>query len=138
MFIKYCRLTFYNLLKAIYPNWDYGFEKTIWQPCIRLEEKRVAWLSDFSWFNIPKRGKYTKLSQNIPNGQKIYQKALILDQMSKYTNKCAFIEKLCSYISWQSRYSVCNKLAYTIFFFFLCMYWKGTAKPSCHVQSSLS
>jgi hypothetical protein len=37
-------------------------------------------LPDFSWYNIPKRGKYNKLLLNIPNGHKIYQIAL------KYTN----------------------------------------------------
>jgi hypothetical protein len=36
-------------------------------------------LPDFSWYNIPKREKYTKWSQNIPKGHKIYQKA------TKYT-----------------------------------------------------
>jgi hypothetical protein len=33
-------------------------------------------LPDFSWFNIPKRGKYTKSPQNIPNGHKMYAKWL--------------------------------------------------------------
>jgi hypothetical protein len=39
-----------------------------------------AGLPDFSWYNIPKREKYTKWLQNIPNGYKIYQMAI------KYTN----------------------------------------------------
>jgi hypothetical protein len=30
-----------------------------------------AGLPDFSWYNIPKREKYTKLSQNIPNDRKM-------------------------------------------------------------------
>jgi hypothetical protein len=45
----------------------------------------VAGLPDFSWRNIPKRGKlyqnttkYTKGQQTIPNDYKIYQKFLIL------------------------------------------------------------
>jgi hypothetical protein len=35
-----------------------------------------AGLPDFSWSKIPKRGKYTKLPQNIPNGHKIFPMAL--------------------------------------------------------------
>jgi hypothetical protein len=38
-------------------------------------------LPDFSRYNIPKREKYTKLPQNIPNGYEIYKMAV------KYT-KC--------------------------------------------------
>jgi hypothetical protein len=30
-------------------------------------------LPDFSWYMIPKREKCTKLTQNVPNGNKIYQ-----------------------------------------------------------------
>jgi hypothetical protein len=37
-------------------------------------------LPDFSWYNVPKRGKiyqitikYTKWPQNVPNGRKIHQ-----------------------------------------------------------------
>jgi hypothetical protein len=30
-------------------------------------------LPDFSWLNTPKGGKYTKLTQNIPNEHKIFQ-----------------------------------------------------------------
>jgi hypothetical protein len=33
-------------------------------------------LPDFSWYKIPKREKYTKLPQNIPNVYKIYQKTV--------------------------------------------------------------
>jgi hypothetical protein len=33
-------------------------------------------LPDFSWYNIPKREKYTKGPKNIPNGHKIYQTAI--------------------------------------------------------------
>jgi hypothetical protein len=33
-------------------------------------------LPDFSWYNIPKREKYTKLPQNVPNVHEIYQMAL--------------------------------------------------------------
>jgi hypothetical protein len=29
-------------------------------------------LPDISFYNIPKRGKYTKFQHNIPNGRKIY------------------------------------------------------------------
>jgi hypothetical protein len=33
-----------------------------------------AGLPDFSWYNVPKREKYTKkLPQNIPNGYELYQ-----------------------------------------------------------------
>jgi hypothetical protein len=32
-----------------------------------------AGLPDFSWYNIPKREKYTKLSQNVPSDHKMYQ-----------------------------------------------------------------
>jgi hypothetical protein len=35
-----------------------------------------AGLPDFSWFKIPKQGKYTKLPQNIPNGHKIFPMAV--------------------------------------------------------------
>jgi hypothetical protein len=33
-------------------------------------------LPDFSRYNIPKRGKYTKWPQNIPNGHKIFPMAI--------------------------------------------------------------
>jgi hypothetical protein len=33
-------------------------------------------MPDFSWYNIPKRRKYTKWPQNIPNYRKIDQKAI--------------------------------------------------------------
>jgi hypothetical protein len=33
-------------------------------------------LPDFTSYNIPKRGKYTKFPQTIPNGYEIYQMAL--------------------------------------------------------------
>jgi hypothetical protein len=33
-------------------------------------------LPDFSWHNIPKREKYTKCPQNIPNGHKIFPMAV--------------------------------------------------------------
>jgi hypothetical protein len=36
----------------------------------------VAVLPDFSWYKIPKREKYTKLPQNIPNYHKIYQMSI--------------------------------------------------------------
>jgi hypothetical protein len=32
-----------------------------------------AGLPDFCWYNIPKRGKYTKRPQNVPKDHKIYQ-----------------------------------------------------------------
>jgi hypothetical protein len=35
-----------------------------------------SWLPDFSWHNIPKREKYTKLPQNVPNGYNVYQMAI--------------------------------------------------------------
>jgi hypothetical protein len=38
-----------------------------------------AALPNVSWYSIPKRDKYTKLPQNIPNDHKIYQMA------TKYT-----------------------------------------------------
>jgi hypothetical protein len=33
-------------------------------------------LPDFSWSEIPKGGKYTKLPNNIPNGHKIFPMAV--------------------------------------------------------------
>jgi hypothetical protein len=41
-----------------------------------MEIRRGTGLPDFSWYKIPKRGKYTKLPQNIPNVHKIYQMAV--------------------------------------------------------------
>jgi hypothetical protein len=43
--------------------------RTMWSPC---------WpgLPDFSWYIIPKREKYTKSPKSIPNGLRIYQKAV--------------------------------------------------------------
>jgi hypothetical protein len=45
-------------------------------------------LPDFSWYNIAKRGKYTKWLQNIPNGQKIYEiaKKFSKCKWNKHTN----------------------------------------------------
>jgi hypothetical protein len=40
------------------------------------ESELFPGLPDFSWYNIPKLGKYTKLSPNIPNVHKIYQMAV--------------------------------------------------------------
>jgi hypothetical protein len=40
----------------------------------------LAGLPDFSWYKIPKREKYIKWLQNVPNGRKIDQMAI------KYTN----------------------------------------------------
>jgi hypothetical protein len=37
------------------------------------QRRSVPRLPDFSWYNIPKRGKYTKLPQNISNAHKMYQ-----------------------------------------------------------------
>jgi hypothetical protein len=38
------------------------------------------------WCNIPKRGKYTKMGKNIPNGQKMNRVAVKIDRMAiKYT-----------------------------------------------------
>jgi hypothetical protein len=37
---------------------------------------RTAGLPDFSWYKMPKREKYTKLPQTIPNGYEIYQMAM--------------------------------------------------------------
>jgi hypothetical protein len=34
---------------------------------------KQAGLPDFSWYIIPKRGKYTKLPQNIPTAHRIFQ-----------------------------------------------------------------
>jgi hypothetical protein len=54
-----------------------------------MKTNRLPWpgLPEFSWHNIPKGGKYTKLPQHIPivykiipNGRKIYQMSV------KYTN----------------------------------------------------
>jgi hypothetical protein len=33
-------------------------------------------LPDFSWYNVPKWGKYTELPQNVPNCRKMYQIAV--------------------------------------------------------------
>jgi hypothetical protein len=38
-------------------------------------------LPDFSWYKIPKWGKYTKWPQNIPNGHKTFPMTVKLDQM---------------------------------------------------------
>jgi hypothetical protein len=48
-------------------------------------------LPDCSWYNIPKRGKYTKLVHNIPNGSKMDQMArkfaVIFHSMTKKINQ---------------------------------------------------
>jgi hypothetical protein len=54
----------FNLLSAI------GFSLL---SAFRTLSKCRPGLPDFSWYNIPKRGKITKLPQNIPNVHKIDQ-----------------------------------------------------------------
>jgi hypothetical protein len=53
------------------------------QECRRRPE-----LPDFSWYNIPKRGKHTKLPQNIRNGHNMYDMA---SHYSKYCTKSTSI-----------------------------------------------
>jgi hypothetical protein len=68
--------------KRVGPHFGRFFDALIWSPChpIYFVTKAIfpyleSGLPEFSWYNIPKRGKYTKLAQNKPNGQKIYQMA---------------------------------------------------------------
>jgi hypothetical protein len=50
----------------------------------------LAGLPDFSWYNVPKRGKYTKLPQNRPNGNKIYQHLPLQNSAAKFTQIAIF------------------------------------------------
>jgi hypothetical protein len=61
------------------------------------KKKKKAGMPDFSWYNIPKREKYTKLPQKIPNVHLKYAKRLKIDPISiKYTNSfnCKTLQKL--------------------------------------------
>jgi hypothetical protein len=40
------------------------------------QHRCTVWLPYFSWYIIPKGGKYTKLPQYIPNANKIYQMSI--------------------------------------------------------------
>jgi hypothetical protein len=54
-------------------------------PLSRLNHKKIwrqSGLSDFSWYKIPKREKYTKLTRTIPNVHKNITKDLKMDQVS--------------------------------------------------------
>jgi hypothetical protein len=64
-----------------------------------------AGLPDFSWSNIPKRKKYTKLPQNIPNGHKIHKMAAKYFKTHRYAYHSKALQNLpkfvLKYTNWQ-------------------------------------
>jgi hypothetical protein len=98
--IFYGHLVYFMVICYNFVLFSYVAPRKMWQPCFEhvdtnhlykvgtyvcrrrnwIEEAGnalgTAGLPDCSWYNIPKREKYTKLHQSIPNGHKIYQMAV--------------------------------------------------------------